>query len=281
MGQKVAYVTGGMGGIGTAVCQRLHKDGFKVIAGCGPSRDFQKWLDEQKALGFTFYASVGNVGDWDSTVEAFEKAKAEHGSIDVLVNNAGITRDRMFVKMSPEDWRAVIETNPDALAIAAQLDAELRAGTVRSPLHGLPVVVKDVFATADQMKTANGSLALAENTVVEDGFLITLLRNAGAIVLGKANMSEWAGFRSSGLASGWSGRGGQRNTWTEDSDPEREERCGTIWLREDRQCEFHDRLLAGQRNVQSAVGRNKPETQRLTKPHGGFVQMQKPLNWMG
>lgn len=115
---------------------------------------------------------------------------------------------------------AVIETNPDALAIAAQLDAELQAGTVRSPLHGIPVVVKDVFATADQMKTANGSLALAQNTVVEDGFLITLLRNAGAIVLGKANMSEWAGFRSSGLASGWSGRGGQtRNPYIVDMSP--------------------------------------------------------------
>ena len=71
MAQKVAYVTGGMGGIGTAICQRLHKEGFKVIAGCGPSRDFQKWLDEQKALGYNFHASVGNVGDWASTVEAF------------------------------------------------------------------------------------------------------------------------------------------------------------------------------------------------------------------
>ena len=101
MAQKVAYVTGGMGGIGTAICQRLHKEGFKVIAGCGPSRDFDKWLDEQKALGYTFYASVGNVADWDSTVEAFTKAIAEHGAIDVLVNNAGITRDRMFLKMSP------------------------------------------------------------------------------------------------------------------------------------------------------------------------------------
>ena len=111
MSQKVAYVTGGMGGIGTAICQRLHKDGFKVIAGCGPSRDFQKWLDEQKALGYTFYASVGNVADWDSTVAAFAKAKAEHGPIDVLVNNAGITKDRMFLKMSREDWDAVISTN--------------------------------------------------------------------------------------------------------------------------------------------------------------------------
>jgi acetoacetyl-CoA reductase len=115
MGQKVAYVTGGMGGIGTAICQRLHKEGFKVIAGCGPTRDFNKWLDEQKALGYTFYASVGNVGDWDSTVEAFTKTKAEHGTVDVLVNNAGITRDRMFLKMSREDWAAVIETNLNSM----------------------------------------------------------------------------------------------------------------------------------------------------------------------
>jgi acetoacetyl-CoA reductase len=111
MTQKVAYVTGGMGGIGTAICHRLFKAGFKVIAGCGPTRDHQKWIDEQKAAGFTFYASVGNVSDWQSVVDTFAKAKAEHGPIDVLVNNAGITRDRMFMKMSPEDWRAVIDTN--------------------------------------------------------------------------------------------------------------------------------------------------------------------------
>lgn len=111
MAQKVAYVTGGMGGIGTAICQRLHKDGFKVIAGCGPTRDYVKWLDEQKALGYTFYSSMGNVADWDSTVQAFTKAIDEHGAIDVLINNAGITRDRMFVKMTREDWDAVINTN--------------------------------------------------------------------------------------------------------------------------------------------------------------------------
>jgi acetoacetyl-CoA reductase len=112
---RLAYVTGGMGGIGTAICQRLAKEGFKVIAGCGPSRDFQKWLDEQKALGFDFHASVGNVADWDSTVQAFTKTKAEHGPIDVLVNNAGITRDRMFVKMTREDWDAVIDTNLNSM----------------------------------------------------------------------------------------------------------------------------------------------------------------------
>src|SRR5574343_798111 len=115
MNQKVAYVTGGMGGIGTAICQRLARDGYKVVAGCGPSRDFQKWLDEQKALGYTFYASVGNVADWDSTVEAGAKAKAEHGPIDVLVNNAGITKDRMFLKMTRDDWDAVIDTNLNSM----------------------------------------------------------------------------------------------------------------------------------------------------------------------
>ena len=115
MSKRVAYVTGGMGGIGTAICQRLHKDGFKVIAGCGPTRDYQKWLDEQKAAGYTFYASVGNVADWQSTVDAFSKAKAEHGPIDVLVNNAGITRDRMFLKMTPEDWQVVIDTNLNSM----------------------------------------------------------------------------------------------------------------------------------------------------------------------
>jgi acetoacetyl-CoA reductase len=115
MSQKIAYVTGGMGGIGTAICQRLHKEGFKVIAGCGPTRDHAKWIGEQKALGYEFHASVGNVGAWDSTVEAFTKAKVEHGTIDVLVNNAGITRDRMFLKMTREDWDAVIETNLNSM----------------------------------------------------------------------------------------------------------------------------------------------------------------------
>jgi acetoacetyl-CoA reductase len=115
MANKLAYVTGGMGGIGTAICHRLAKAGFKVIAGCGPTRDHQKWLGEQKALGFEFSASVGNVADWDSTVAAFAKAREEHGPIDVLVNNAGITRDRMFLKMTPEDWRAVIDTNLNSM----------------------------------------------------------------------------------------------------------------------------------------------------------------------
>ena len=115
MTQRVAYVTGGMGGIGTAICHRLFKEGYKVIAGCGPSRDYDRWLAEQRALGFNFFASVGNVADWDSTVDAFKMAKAEHGPIDILVNNAGITRDGVFRRMSKDDWNAVIETNLNSL----------------------------------------------------------------------------------------------------------------------------------------------------------------------
>lgn len=116
MTQRVAYVTGGMGGIGTAICQRLYKDGFRVVAGCGPNSPRRvKWLAEQKASGYDFIASEGNVSDWSSTKTAFDKVKEEVGEIDVLVNNAGITRDMVLRKMSHEDWTAVIDTNLTSL----------------------------------------------------------------------------------------------------------------------------------------------------------------------
>jgi acetoacetyl-CoA reductase len=112
---RIAYVTGGMGGIGTSICQKLASSGAIVIAGCGPSRDHAKWLAEQKALGFEFHASVGNVADWNSTTEAFEKVRSDFGNPDILVNNAGITKDGMFRKMSVEDWRSVMDTNLNSL----------------------------------------------------------------------------------------------------------------------------------------------------------------------
>ncbi|MFC5427427.1 3-ketoacyl-ACP reductase [Paraburkholderia denitrificans] len=116
MAKRVAYVTGGMGGIGTAICQRLHKDGFTVIAGCGPNSQRRvKWIEDQKAAGYEFIASEGNVADWESTATAFEKVKKDVGEIDVLVNNAGITRDVVFRKMTHEDWTAVIDTNLTSL----------------------------------------------------------------------------------------------------------------------------------------------------------------------
>lgn len=116
MAKRIAYVTGGMGGIGTSICQRLHIDGLTVVAGCGPnSPRREKWLAEQAALGFTFIASEGNVSDWESTAAAFDKVRKEVGEIDVLVNNAGITRDGVFRKMSKENWNGVIDTNLTSL----------------------------------------------------------------------------------------------------------------------------------------------------------------------
>ena len=150
MSKRVAYVTGGMGGIGTAICQRLAKEGFTVIAGCGPTRDYQKWLDEQKAQGYEIHASVGNVADWQSTADAFAKAKAEHGPIDVLVNNAGITRDRMFLKMTREDWDAVIDTNLNSMFNVTK--------------QVIPDMVERGFGRVIQISSVNGEKGQAGQT---------------------------------------------------------------------------------------------------------------------
>ena len=119
--------------------------------------------------------------------------------------------------------RAVLETNPDALAIADRLDAERKAGRVRGPMHGIPVLVKDNIATGDRMMTTAGSLALAGVTPPRDAPLIARLRAAGAVILGKTNLSEWANIRSNHSSSGWSARGGQcANPYALDRNP-----CGS------------------------------------------------------
>src|SRR2546423_1344496 len=105
--------------------------------------------------------------------------------------------------------RHVIEMNPDALSIADALDQERKAGRVRGPLHGIPILLKDNVDTADKMTTTAGSLALEGSIAPRDAFIAAKLRGAGAIFLGKANLSEWANFRSTHSTSGWSGRGGQ------------------------------------------------------------------------
>lgn len=103
---------------------------------------------------------------------------------------------------------SVIEVNPDALAIAAQLDAERAAGKVRGALHGIPILIKDNIDTGDRMKTTAGSLALAGSHAPRDAGVVVRLRDAGMVILGKTNLSEWANWRSSRSSSGWSGRGG-------------------------------------------------------------------------
>ncbi len=116
--------------------------------------------------------------------------------------------------------RSVLEINPDALSIAESLDAERKAGKVRGPLHGIPILIKDNIGTADRMQTTAGSLALFGAIPAKDAHVVTRLRGAGAVLLGKANLSEWANFRSTHSSSGWSGRGGQcRNPYALDRNP--------------------------------------------------------------
>ena len=118
---------------------------------------------------------------------------------------------------------AVLETNPDAFAIADRLDAERKAGRTRGPLHGIPVLIKDNIATTDKMMTTAGSLALVRTTPPRDAPLVVRLRAAGAVILGKTNLSEWANIRSSHSTSGWSARGGQcANPYALDRNP-----CGS------------------------------------------------------
>jgi amidase len=118
---------------------------------------------------------------------------------------------------------SVIERNPDAVRIAEERDTERKAGRVRGPLHGIPVLIKDNIGTADRMRTSAGSLALAQSIAPRDAFIAARLREAGAIILGKTNLSEWANFRSTHSTSGWSGRGGQtKNPYVLDRNP-----CGS------------------------------------------------------
>ena len=114
--RRIAYVTGGMGGIGTAICRKLCENGHVVIAGCGPgSPRKDRWIADMRAAGHDVHASEGNVSNWQSTQAALHKVKEEFGPVDVLVNNAGITRDGTFRRMSYEDWHDVIETNLNSL----------------------------------------------------------------------------------------------------------------------------------------------------------------------
>jgi amidase len=121
------------------------------------------------------------------------------------------------------DLRHLLEINPDALAIADSLDRERKSGRLRGPLHGVPILLKDNIDTADSMTTTAGSLALEGSIPLQDAFIAAKLRSAGAVLLGKANLSEWANIRSTHSSSGWSGRGGQaKNPYVLDRNP-----CGS------------------------------------------------------
>ena len=156
------------------------------------------------------------------TIESLQKMYSAGSTSAEKVTQAYLERiaaiDQAGIKLN-----AIIEINPDALLIAKALDAERKAGTIRGPLHGIPILIKDNINTADKMMTTAGALALVGNIASKDAFIVEKLRQAGVVLLGKTNLSEWANFRSTRSSSGWSSRGGQtKNPYVLDHSP-----CGS------------------------------------------------------
>ena len=142
------------------------------------------------------------------TVSDLQEKMQSGEQTSVSITKAYLARIKEIDKGGPE-LNSIIELNPDALSIAAGLDKERKQGKIRGPLHGIPILVKDNINTGDKMLTTAGSLALVGNRAKDDAFIMKQLRNAGVVLLGKTNLSEWANFRSSHSCSGWSSRGGQ------------------------------------------------------------------------
>ena len=174
----------------------------------------------------------GPIGAVGSPVPAFEFEEATVADLQQAMKEGRVTarglaelyqaRIEALDRSGPK-LNSVIELNPEALAIADALDQERKAKGPRGPLHGVPVLIKDNVDTADRMQTTAGSLALVGSIAPRDAFIVSRLREAGAVILGKTNLSEWANFRSTKSSSGWSGRGGQtKNPYVLDRNP-----CGS------------------------------------------------------
>ena len=160
------------------------------------------------------------LAEW--TIPQFQAAMRSGRYTSVRICQLYLARIEAMDRKGPS-LGAMIELNPDALAIARQMDAERKTGKVRGPLHGIPIIIKDNIATADRMETTAGSLALVGHRPPRDAYIARRLRDAGAVILGKTNLSEWANFRSTHSVSGWSGRGGLcRNPYALDRSP-----CGS------------------------------------------------------
>jgi amidase len=149
--------------------------------------------------------------EWEeATIADLQAAMAKGRQTAVSLTRAYLRRIEDLNQRGPA-LRAVLEVNPDALAIAKDLDAQRKAKGLRGPLHGIPVLLKDNLGTHDRMTTTAGSLALTGSIPPQDSFVAQRLREAGAVILGKTNLSEWANFRGHRSSSGWSARGGQTN----------------------------------------------------------------------
>ncbi|MDQ8154802.1 MAG: amidase [Gemmatimonadota bacterium] len=188
----------------------LSAAGVAVTAGAAEARG----AAVDGAVGTSPSVPSDGAAAWRREDALFEKGVTELGAMMARgeLTSRALT-ERYLQRIAALDKRgpainAMIELNPDAASIAEQRDAERRAGTLRGPLHGIPVVIKDNIDTGDRMRTTAGSLALADRSAPRDAFIVQRLREAGAVLLGKTNLSEWANYRSTRSTSGWSGRGG-------------------------------------------------------------------------
>ena len=194
-----SFVVSGLAGVACAAAAAAVPRAALAITRGRPGRRIREW---QEAF------SNDPLALEETTIADLQAAMASgHVSAHALVEQYFARIDAVDVR--GPTLRSVLERNPDALSIADGLDAERRSGRVRGPMHGIPVLLKDNIATADRMQSTAGSLALVGAAVPRDAFIAKQLRSAGAVVLGKANLSEWANFRSTHASSGWSGRGGQ------------------------------------------------------------------------
>lgn len=201
MNRRKFVRSGLIGGLALASVRALADDSAKSAAAVRPPQSFE--LDEV-------------------TVDDLQKGMASGKYTAQSLAQKYLERVADIDKSGPA-INSVIETNPEALAIAAALDNERKAGRVRGRLHGIPVLIKDNIDTHDRIMTTAGSLALAGSIPLQDSSVAKKLRDAGAVIIGKTNLSEWANFRSSHSSSGWSGRGGQtKNPYVLDRNP-----CGS------------------------------------------------------
>ena len=194
----------------------------RSFVGCGTAAGVAALVRPGEAAERSTPVAVPSFEFDEATVVQLQKAMASGELTARRLTEAYLARIAALDRQGPE-LRSVIETNPEALAIADALDAERKTKGARGPLHGIPVLVKDNIDTADRMTTTAGSLALEGSTPPRDSHVAVRLREAGAVILGKANLSEWANLRSSRSVSGWSARGGQcRNPYALDRNP-----CGS------------------------------------------------------
>src|SRR4051812_20967252 len=176
----------------------------QIVMGCGiaAARDNER-LPKVASRDKPFALEEATFGDLQNAMRSGKESA-------VSISKKYLDRIDQLDKRGPS-LNAIIELNPDALAIARALDRERKERGLRGPLHGIPIVIKDNIDTRDRMKTTSGSLALLDARPLQDSFVAQKLREAGAIILGKTNLSEWANFRGDRSSSGWSGRGGQTN----------------------------------------------------------------------